>query len=192
MALRAKQYFEDYDLEETVDEKGRVRRRYVYHGDLFERQRTESQHRLERYFGVVISAVAACLTVLAITRDTPVNRGGFFAMISVLSLIPAFCAVVGSWIALFQKKTVTRDQYRDRYLLQRIMPLVQTALLLVIALGYGLGKAWTALFFALGAAILYGAMGFYERSVKYTVHPGTKQHPERKGWRQRMKEGNHD
>ena len=48
MGMLDSPYFKDRELEKTVDQKGKVRRRYVYHGDWFERKLTEKQRRAER------------------------------------------------------------------------------------------------------------------------------------------------
>ena len=198
MALRASQYFKDYDLEESVDERGKVQRRYVYHGDWFERRLTDSQRRTERYAGVLTGILAGCLFILASIQDTPANKSGFFSVITVLNIIPAFCVLAGACIAFFKKGNLTRGDYNERMLLLRAMSFTAAVFLLILSVGYalngfaGAASGWTAFGAALAASVLYAIIGIHEYKVKYTVHPGSKPSAERKGWRQKMKEGNHE
>ena len=198
MALRAKAYFQDYDLEETLDADGRVKREYVYHGDRFERDLPESKQRAERIVGVVFGVLAAVLLVLAMRQQTPANLGGVFSMLSIFALIPAFCTLVGAVLACFKRGKLTKNDYHERIVLLRVMPLVGAALLLAVTVGYGVdafrgeGAAWIAFGCSLAAALLYAAIGIRELSVRYIVHKGTKPSPERKGIRALWKEKQHE
>ena len=172
MAWRMKQFLQDHKLEETVDEGGKVRRRYVYRGDRYERRLTPGQRRAERYVGVLTALIAGGLGVFAAVQDTPANTSGFFAALSVLTLVPALGALAGAVIAFFRKGDLTVGEYRERRVLLTLMPLLGAAFLLLLTVGYALQGAFPALAAALLSAILYALIGIHERRVKYTVHPG--------------------
>ncbi len=177
MAFLDSPYFKDRELVETKDARGKVRRRFVYRGDLFERRLTQKQRQTERYLDVLAALAGGGLAVLATVQDTSANRGGFFGVVSVLTLIPVLGVLVGALTAFFKKEDLTRIEYRERMLLLRTMPLIAAACLLLLAVGYGCYGAWLALGSALAAGALYVLMFVHERKVPYVIHPGTKEGP---------------
>lgn len=198
MALRAKTYFRDYDLEETVGPDGRVKREYVYRGDLYERDLPEQKQAAERLWNACFGILAALLLVLVMLCDVPANKGGVFSALSILALIPAFCVVVGAILSFFKKGKLTKNDYHERLLLLRVMPLLGSALLLAMTVGYLIDAAfdaapdaWIAAGVATVCALLYAAIGIRELRVKYIVRRGTKPSVERKGLRDWMKEEHH-
>ncbi len=174
MGMLDSPYFRDRELEKTVDQKGKVRCRYVYHGDWFERKLTENQRRAERYIEMLTALFAGGLAVLAAVQDTSANRGGFFGVLSMLALIPVLSVLVGAVVAFCKRGNLTRAEHHERVFLLRAMPLLAAALLLVLAVGYAIEGAWLALAAALGAGGLYAVMGVHELKVPYIIHPGTK------------------
>lgn len=162
----------DYELEEIEEAGGKVRRRYVYRGDRYERQVTPIQRRRERYAGVLAALLAGGATLFAAVQDTPANKSGFFGVISVLSLLPVIGVLTGAVVAFFRKGDLTAGEYRERRLLLTAMPLLGTVLLLLLAVGYALHRAYAPLLAALLSAGLYGLTAIRELKVKYTVHPG--------------------
>lgn len=174
MALRRSQMFlQEHELVETVDAKGKIHRRYVYRGDVYERRITDGQRRAERYADVLTALLAGTLAVLAAVQRTPVNARGFFAVLSMLNMVPVLCVLMGAGASFFQTGRLTRSEHDERRLLLRAMPLASVAFLLILAVGYAVHGAWLAFGAALGAAALYAAMGVHECKVKFIVHPGT-------------------
>ena len=173
MASPQERFLQDHEIEEYVDKRGRTRRRYVYRGDLYARQITEKQRRVERYAGVLAALAAGGLTVFAATRSTPANTRGFFAVLSILVLVPALGVLTGAVLAFCKQGDLTSREYHERLILLRTMSLLGAALLLVLCLGYALHGAWTAFAAALPAAALYALMGVHELKVRYTVHPSS-------------------
>lgn len=174
MTLQDSPYFKDRSVEETVDRAGKVRRRFVYHGDWYARRLTPKQRRAERYLGLVAALGAGGLAVLAAVQDTPANRGGFFGVLSMLALIPVLSVLVGALGAFCKRGDLTRIEYQERRLLLRAMPLAAAAMLLVLAVGYGIHGAWLALISALAAGALYALVGVHECKVPYIIRPGTR------------------
>ncbi len=171
MPPRAPEFLKDHELRRTVDERGKARRRYVYTGDRYERRLTPAQRRAERYAGVLAALVAGGLTVFATMQDTPANRGGFFGVLSVLTLIPAIGVLAGALMALFRKGDLTAREYHERLVLLRAMALIAAGLLVLLTVGYAINGAWLAFAAALAAAALYAVVGIHELKVGYIVHP---------------------
>ena len=169
MASPQERFLQDHKIEEYVDKKGKTRRRYVYMGDLYIRQLTEKQRRTERYLGVLVALAAGGLAVFAATWNTPVNAHGFFAVLSILAMIPALGVLTGAVSAFCKQGDLTSREYHERLILLRTMSLLGAALLLVLSLGYALHGAWPAFAAALPAAALYALVGVHELKVKYTV-----------------------
>ena len=169
MASRQEQFLKDHELQETVDEKGRVRRRFVYRGDLYARRISEEQRRAERYLGVLAALGAGALAVFATTRRTPANTAGFFSILSILVLVPVLGVLAGAGLSFFKKGDLTVRDYRERMILLRAMSLVAAVLLVLLTLGYALHGAWLACVAALLAAAVYALVGVHELKVKYTV-----------------------
>lgn len=179
MPLRAKSYFKDYDYEEITDEKGKVKRRYIYKGDYFERDLSDMKRKTERYLELVFSAVGIALSLLAMAADTPANYGGFFSMISILNLIPIFSTFIGSVVSFSKKGNLTRGDYEEHLILLRIMPIVATILLIILMVGYIKDIAegyisYFSLFMASGAIVIFVTISVHEIKTGYKVHKGVK------------------
>ncbi|HRV73885.1 MAG TPA: hypothetical protein P5116_08435 [Eubacteriales bacterium] len=188
--MRASKYFKDYDVETTVGKNGKPKRNYVYKGNLYERQATQSRRTAERYAYVLMSIAALALLVMAMVRGIEPNNGGFVAMVSLITLVPAFFVIIGSVIVLFDKPKLTRTEYRDRVLLLKVLPLTTAALALTLSIGYSLydGGLASCLYCAL-VAIIHAGIGVNEILVKYSTEKGSKSsdEPERSGIRDRFR-----
>ena len=126
----------DYELEEIEEAGGKVRRRYVYRGDRYERQVTPTQRRRERYAGVLAALLAGF--VLGFAMLVPMrffhkrgNRlglivGFLFTAIGLADLLGLsslmLCMGFGATVANL------RGEYRERRLLLTAMPLLGTVL----------------------------------------------------------------
>lgn len=136
MALRAKKYFEDYEVTTTI-RNGKTVRKYVYKGDWYARELSPEARRLERMLYPLLSLLAGALLVAAMGQPTAPNLGGLFAALSLLALIPAFCVLEGSVEAFFRRGNLTKEDYRERLIMLRVMPVIGAALGLLLAAGYG-------------------------------------------------------
>ena len=112
MALRAKKYFQDYDVEVKLV-NGKEHRSYVYKGDLYARELTEQARTAERMAYLVVNVLAAAMLVIAMLQPVASNVAGIFAACSILALIPAFCTAEGSVEAFFHKGDLTKGNYRS-------------------------------------------------------------------------------
>ncbi len=178
MALRAKKYFEDYDVETSI-RNGKTVRRYVYKGDWYVREASPDARRLERLLYPPLSLLAGVLLLIAMYQPAAPNMGGIFAALSLLALIPAFCALEGSVEAFFRKGNLTRENYRERLVMLRVMPVAGAALGLLLTAGYaydwlarGNPAAGLAAACALGASALYAGLAVREIRVAYRVIKG--------------------
>lgn len=178
MALRAKKYFEDYDMETSI-RNGKTVRRYVYKGDWYVREASPDARRLERLLYPPLSLLAGVLLLIAMCQPAAPNMGGIFAALSLLALIPAFCALEGSVEAFFRKGNLTRENYRERLVMLRVMPVTGAALGLLLTAGYGWDwlaqgnpAAGLAAACVLGSAALYGGLAVREIRVAYRVIKG--------------------
>lgn len=180
MALRARKYFQDYETE-TRMENGRAVHRVVYRGDLYERRLPDAARRKERVLYIPIALLCGLLLLAAMTRQTPANAAGLCAGVSLLALIPAFCVLEGAVEAFFRKGLLKKNDYQERLLMLRVMPIAGAALNLLLTAGYlahGLRAAaycgadvQAAVCTALAAAG-DAAIALRELRVKYRVIPG--------------------
>lgn len=180
MALRAKQYFADYDVETRL-ENGRTVRRYVYKGDLYARQLSAGARARERAAYPLLALLAAGLLLFAMRRPVAPNLGGVFASLSLLALIPAFCVLEGAAEAFFRKGDLKKEDYRERLVMLRVMPVVGAGLNLLLAGSYlydALAKGGdaaaclSAAGCTLAAAAAYAGLAVREIRVGYRVIPG--------------------
>lgn len=182
MALRAKKYFEDYDVE-TVLRNGKTVRRYVYKGDRYVREASPAARRAERAAYPPLALGAGVLLVAAMRQPVAANMGGIFAALSLLALIPAFCALEGSVEAFFRKGDLTKEDYRERLLMLRAMPAAGAALALLFAGGClydGLARGadtaanLRAALCAAGTAAIFAGLAAREFRVGYRVIKGSR------------------
>lgn len=180
MALRAKRYFEDYEVETSL-QNGRTVRRYVYKGDWYARQLPDRVRARERAAYPPLALGAAGLLLAAMRQPTALNLGGVFAALSLLALIPAFCVLEGSVEAFFRKGDLKKEDYRERLVMLRVMPVIGAGLALLLAGGYlydGLAKGGSTAAnllaggCALAAAAIYAGLAAREIRVGYRVIPG--------------------
>lgn len=184
MSLRAKNYFKDYDYEEVIGEDGKIHGKYVYHGDVYVRQVTDSQQKIERGLYLFVSILAGALIVSAMLRENSSNFGGFFSMVSIFSIVPMFCIVIGSCVDFFKTKELTNNDYVERRLLLGFMPLIAAILRLITMIGYLIcainghaverSESLISFFMDVVSIILYLTIFINELRIKYSVTPGTK------------------
>ena len=180
MALRAKKYFEDYDVTTTI-RNGKTVREYVYKGDWYVRELSPEARRLERTLYPPLALLAGVLLVIAMRQPTAPNLGGIFAALSLLALIPAFCVLEGSVEAFFRKGNLTKEDYRERLIMLRVMPIIGAALSLLLTAGYGYdglarGATPAANLLAgvctLLSAAVYTGLAVWEIRVSYRIIKG--------------------
>lgn len=178
MALRAKQYFKDYELRESVSADGRRRSELVYCGDWYQREGSRRRQRVERWLYVLFGAAGAALLLGAMMRPVEANISDKLVQgVSLLAMIPAFCVLEGAVEALFRRGALKKESYRARLLMLRVMALAGCGLNLILLLGYG--AHWlrdTASADTLAAAVfsalnglIYGAIGVNELKTRYRV-----------------------
>lgn len=179
MALRASRYFQEYEVETTLC-NGVQRRRYVYKGDRYDRILSPEARAKERIAYLLLAIPAGMLLVTAMLQPVAANFAGVFAALSLLALIPAFCAAEGAVEAFFRKGTLKKGNYQERLVMLRVMPVLGAALELILAAGYLYGIAQqeavpaslTAVFCVVGAAACHAAIALREFRVAYRVIPG--------------------
>lgn len=181
MALRAKKYFRDYDVE-VKSVNGKERRICVYKGDLYARELTDRARTAERIAYLAAALLAAAILVIAMLQPVASNVAGFFAACSILALIPAFCTAEGAAEAFFRKGNLTEGNYRERLIMLRVMPVAGAVLTALMAVGYlmclvqgaALSAGLPALGCALAAAVCYAGVAVREFRVGYRVIKGAR------------------
>lgn len=181
MALRAKKYFQDYDVEVKLV-NGKEHRSYVYKGDLYARELTEQARSAERMAYLVVAVLAAAMLVIAMLQPVASNVAGIFAACSILALIPAFCTAEGAVEAFFRKGDLTKGNYQERLIMLRVMPVAGAVLTVIMAVGYllclvqgaALSAGLLALVCALAAAVCYAAVAVREFRVRYRIIKGAR------------------
>lgn len=183
MALRARKYFQDYELKETVTADGKVKRTYVYKGLWYTRELPPAARRTERIVYVPLAVLAAVLLAVAMFANIAPNRGGLVSVCSILAMPPAFLVLAGAVINCFQKPPYRTDSYHDRLLMLRWMPLTGALLCGICAAGYLVfalknpadpERADSLVSFGCTAAdtICYGVLAWHEFRIPYRMLPG--------------------
>lgn len=178
MALRAKKYFRDYDVRETINADGRIQKELIYCGDWYRRDCSDRQRTAERWTYFLSSAAAAGLLLTAMLQRVEANISDpWVQTVSLLAMIPAFCVLEGAAEAFFRKGNLKKENYRERLLMLRVMSLVGALLNLLLFAGYGAaaaGETLTAgtmipIVFTGINVLIYGAIGIREIRVRYHV-----------------------
>lgn len=181
MALRAKKYFQDYDVEAKLV-NGKEYCIYVYKGDFYARELTEQARTAERMAYLVVNVLAAAMLVIAMLQPVASNVAGIFAACSILALIPAFCTAEGAVEAFFRKGDLTKGNYQERMIMLRVMPVTGAVLTALMSVGYlvclvqgaTLSAGLLALVCALAAAVCYAGVAVREFRVGYRVIKGAR------------------
>ena len=178
MALRAKKYFQDYDVEVGL-KNGKEYHLYIYKGDLYARVLPERVRNKERIAYLVLAALACVLLLAAMLQPVASNMAGFFAAVSIVALIPAFCVAEGAVEAFFRKGDLTKGSYQERLVMLRVMPVLGAVLNGVMTVGYLLGlqqgiPAAAAMLCSAAAALCYAGLAVREFRVDYRVIKGAR------------------
>lgn len=182
MALRAKKYLQDYDVETTLC-NGKTKIKYVYKGDLYVRELSARERNLESAVYILLSILACVLLLTAMRKPVAVNISGIFAGLSLLALIPAFCVLEGSIEAFFRRGDLKTENYRERLVMLRVMSFAGMGLDLLLTAGYvyniflrdaEAGAAAQAMACTLVAAAIYAGMAVREIKVRYRVIKGAR------------------
>jgi len=178
MALRARKYFKDYLVRETVDPCGKSQKELVYCGDWYQRDCSAHQRSIERWSYLAASTAAAVMLLCAMLQRVEANISNpLVQAVSLFAMIPAFCVLEGSVEAFFRKGDLKKENYRERLLMLRVMGLIGAGLNLILFVGYGLDvlggavspqTVMTVLLTGLNA-LIYGAIGIREIRVGYRV-----------------------
>ena len=111
-------YFEGYEWQETVDQRGKKRRELVYTG-LYYRYETEKPSAAKGRVGV-LTGLYLCLLIAMYFLPCDTMRYGWMGAVSLCVLIPAIYLAVGLVFFLLQKPPFThRQTYAGYYRMLR-------------------------------------------------------------------------
>lgn len=176
MALRAKKYFRDYDVRETVTGDGGVHKELIYCGDWYRRDCSARQRTGERWSYLLSAAAAAGLLLAAMLQRVEANISvPWVQSVSLLAMIPAFCVLEGAVEAFFRKGNLKKENYRERLLMLRVMSIGGAILNLLLFAGYIMNASAytsgeiTSILFAGINVLIYGSIGINELRVRYQI-----------------------
>lgn len=141
--MASKKYLKDYDLVETEDEKGRVKKTAVYHGDYFRLNLEESQIKPFKWQIFLLFVAALSLHVLA----GLVNNPGLYQIYMALPYTGSFFPLVflGAGILRIPNK---KRSYRTEEVGLSYLRIVNMSRLYLIFMGIGIVGTLIYLIFA--------------------------------------------
>lgn len=111
---RAKNFFSDFDIQESIDEKGRKRKILIYKGNTWTIQVPEEKLPRRKIIFLVLTLVMVGLSVFANLQNVAGNRSGIAAAAGLLFFVAAFFTGYSCIYSLILKTPVLqRAQYRE-------------------------------------------------------------------------------
>ena len=86
----SKRYFDDFEVEVTLDSRGRAKRNLVYIGDTYTALVPDAVFRRRKWSFLLLAVLCAGIFVGANSVNVSSNREGVLAALGVLAVIPLF------------------------------------------------------------------------------------------------------
>ncbi len=141
--MASKKYIKDYDLVETEDEKGRVKKTTVYNGDYFHLNLEESQIKQFKWQFILFFVAAAALHVCAGLLNNPGLNQMYTAVPYSAAFFPLFSLAAGILRIPNEKRPYRNEEMGYSY--QRV---VNMSRLYLIFMGIGIAGLFIYLVFA--------------------------------------------
>ena len=111
-----KKYIDDFELVETKDDKGRVRKRAVYKG-VWTELRPPVKKSLYKIWAVLALAVLLAVVYVRMLLLTHLTSGNVLAMLPLLiGLFPGLYLLMGALSLPFRGRPMRRDQYMHSFI----------------------------------------------------------------------------
>ena len=107
----SKKYFQDYEMQETVDQDGKTERKLVYIGNTWSACLPVEKYRRKKVVSAVLSACCVLLFLLANLQNTKSNIEGILPAFGIIVVIPLFVLCYGGIGGLWKKSIMTRAEY---------------------------------------------------------------------------------
>ena len=117
----AKNYFKDFDIQETVDEKGRKKKILIYKGHTWTMQVAEEKLLPRKIIFLLIALLMVGTGIAGNLQNTAGNRSGIPAGAGLIAFVPMFLVLYSCIYSLILKTNVLqRAQYRETSLYLKI------------------------------------------------------------------------
>ena len=117
----AKNYFKDFDIQETVDEKGRKKKILIYKGHIWTMQVAEEKLLPRKIIFLLIALLMVGTGIAGNLQNTAGNRSGIPAGAGLIAFVPMFLVLYSCIYSLILKTNVLqRAQYRETSLYLKI------------------------------------------------------------------------
>lgn len=111
---RAKNFFSDFDIQESIDEKGRKKKVLIYKGNTWTMQVPEEKLPRRKIIFLMLTLVMVGLSVFANLQNVAGNRSGIAAGAGLIFFVAAFFMGYSCIYSLILKTPVLqRAQYRE-------------------------------------------------------------------------------
>ena len=134
---RAKKYFADFDVQETIDEKGRRKKVLIYKGNTWTMMVPEEKLLTRKIIFLVIALVMIGPGIPANLLNVAGNRAGIPAAAGLLSFVPMFFVLYACIYSLIIKTPVLqRAQYRETSIFLKVGSAAVALLALTAIIGH--------------------------------------------------------
>ena len=107
----SKRYFDDFEVEVTLDSRGRAKRNLVYIGDTYTALVPDAVFRRRKWSFLLLAVLCAGIFVGANSVNVSSNREGVLAALGVLAVIPLFLVCYACVYRLCKPPTLQRMEY---------------------------------------------------------------------------------
>ena len=117
----AKKYFSDFDVQVTVDEKGRKKRILIYKGNTFEMEVPEETLLRRKIVVLAFTLVMIGTGIAGNLLNVSGNRAGVPAAAGLMAFVPMFFVLYSAIYSLILRTTtLQRAQYRETSLFMKV------------------------------------------------------------------------
>lgn len=133
----AKNYFKDFDVQETIDEKGHRKKLLIYKGNTWTMTIAEEKVLPRKIIFLVLALIMVGTGIAGNTLNVAGNRSGVPAAAGLVAFIPMFLVVYSCIYSLILKSTtLQRAQYRETSIFMKVGAAAATVLALTAAVGH--------------------------------------------------------
>lgn len=130
--MASKKYIKDYELVETEDEQGRIKKSVIYHGDYFTLAQDESQIKRNKLLFIVLALAIVILQVAAGFVGNP----GMYKFYAAVPYTSAFLPLIFMIMATFRLPSEKRP-YRKEEIGLSFERIKTTSILFLVFMGIG-------------------------------------------------------
>ena len=166
----AKNYFKDFDVQETVDEKGRRKKLLIYKGNTWTMTIAEEKVLPRKIIFLVLTLIMVGAGIAGNCLNVAGNRSGVPAAAGLVAFVPMFLVGYSCVYSLILKSTVLqRSQYRETSIYMKIGAAAAAVFALTAAIGHIVVASMGAFPEELGKEIFAAVLWFISATASLTL-----------------------